>query len=115
MANKYNVLRVDQAAEENNLSAEQTRALHCWVQDVGLSGDAWENGEINFELFEEQYFGLHDSFEAYANEYVESIGMLNDVPEEVARYFDYKSYADDLEHDYTVLEDDEGGVFVFLY
>lgn len=113
MANKYNVRRVDQAAEEHNMTDAQTRALHVWVRDVGPSGEAWEDGQINVELFIERYRGHYASFRAYSDEYIEETGLLNGIPEQVAMHFDYQSYADDLEHEYTVLEDDEPGVFIF--
>lgn len=47
--------------------------------------------------YEAAYLGEWDSVEDYAREYVESTGLLDGVAESVARYFDYESFARDLE------------------
>ena len=52
------------------------------------------------EHFEDAYCGEWDSDREFAEEYIESTGMLGDAPELVARYFDYKSFASDLMFDH---------------
>lgn len=52
--------------------------------------------EHTVEDFEEAYMGEWDSKEAYAEELVDSMGMLNDLPENLRYYFDYEAFARDL-------------------
>ena len=63
--------------------------------------------------FEERYQGHWESFEDYARELADGIGLLADVPEEIARYFDWQAWSRDLAMDYSTYDDPEGGVFVF--
>lgn len=61
--------------------------------------------------FEDAFVGIYDSEVDYAYEYVD--GVL-DIPENIAPYFDYESYARDLFiNDYTSLDVD-GGIAVFM-
>lgn len=87
-------------------------ALHAWV----TSGDyvAEGTGDLpSLSDFEERYAGQWDSFEDYARGLADEIGLLTDVPEEIARYFDWRSWTRDLALDYTAEPAREGGVFVF--
>mgnify|MGYP005833614251 CR=1 FL=1 len=43
----------------------------------------------------EHYNGVHESLEAWAEDFIEETGMLSEVPDELQRYFDVKSWADD--------------------
>ena len=91
---------------------EHWPALCAWVE----SGDVVAEGtvdEVTLADFEERYCGEWESFEDYARELADEIGLLNDVPEEIARYFDWRSWTRDLAFDYTTYDDPEGGVFVF--
>ena len=61
-------------------------ALCAWVE----SGDYIAEGtvdEVTLADFEERYCGEWESFEDYARELADDIGLLADVPEEIARYF----------------------------
>lgn len=62
--------------------------------------------------FEDSYCGEWESFQAFADEQIDALGVLRDAPDEIARYFDFASYARDLSYDYTVV-DAESGIFVF--
>lgn len=87
-------------------------ALCAWVE----SGDyvAEGTGELpSISDFEEQYVGSWDSFREYAEQLADDIGLLADVPEEIARYFDWQAWSRDLGFDYSTYDDPEGGVFVF--
>ena len=53
-----------------------------------------------------------DSFRDFSDDFVDSCLLIDDPASTVARYFDYESFARDLQHDYTVLDDPDGGVFV---
>lgn len=88
-------------------------ALCAWVE----SGDYVAEGIIgdlpSIYDFEERYCGEWESFEDYAENLADDIGLLADVPEEIARYFDWSAWTRDLAFDYTTADNPEGGVFVF--
>ena len=91
---------------------EQWPALCAWVE----SGDyvAEGTGDLpSISDFEESYQGHWESFEDYARELADDIGLLADVPEEIARYFDWQAWSRDLAFDYATHDNPEGGVFVF--
>ncbi len=48
------------------------------------------------DSFEEAFQGEYDSETAYAEELIEDSGTLANVPDYIARYFDYEAYARDL-------------------
>lgn len=80
-----------------------------------LSGDQIEDGDglPSASDFEERYCGTWESFEAYAENLGEDIALLDGIPDEIARYFDWRAWARDLAFDYTTSDAPEGGVFVF--
>ncbi|MGE3263127.1 MAG: antirestriction protein ArdA [Bacteriovoracia bacterium] len=49
------------------------------------------------EKFLEQWQGAHDSKEAFADYLLDSTGQLSELPEFARRYFNFESYARDLE------------------
>lgn len=55
------------------------------------------------------YRGEAESEEAFAQQYVEDCGLLNDLPESLRGYFDYEAYGRDMFMDGYVLLD--GHVF----
>lgn len=91
---------------------EQWPALCAWVH----SGSYVAEGDTDYPAigdFEERYAGEWDSFDEYAQDLADDIGLLRDVPEEVERYFDWASWTRDLRFDYSVEDAPGGGVFVF--
>ena len=87
-------------------------ALCAWVE----SGDyvAEGTGDLpSISDFEERYQGHWDTFAEYAEQLADNIGLLAGVPEEIARYFDWRAWSRDLAFDYSTYDDPEGGVFVF--
>ncbi len=87
-------------------------ALIAWVE----SSDYVTEGNSDLPCipdFIERYCGEWESFNDYVEDLVESTGMLSDIPEEVARYFDHAAFARDLRFDYVTHANPEGGVFVF--
>lgn len=87
-------------------------ALCAWVE----SGDYIAEGNTDLPSisdFEERYQGAWEDFREYADQLADDIGLLADVPEEIARYFDWRSWTRDLAMDYSVHGNPEGGVFVF--
>ncbi|ELW7001333.1 antirestriction protein ArdA [Escherichia coli] len=86
------------------------RALHqdeadpeLMFQDYeGFPGNMASECHINWawvEGFRDAWWGEADSEEAFAVEFVSDTGLLADVPETVALYFDYEAYARDLFQD----------------
>ena len=91
---------------------EHWPALCAWVE----SGDyvAEGTGDLpSVSDFEERYCGEWESFEDYAENLAGDIGLLTDVPEEIARYFDWDAWTRDLAFDYATHDSPDGGVFVF--
>ena len=91
---------------------EHWPALCAWVE----SGDyvAEGTGDLpSISDFEERYQGHWDTFAEYAENLADDIDLLADVPEEIARYFDWQAWSRDLAFDYSTYDDPEGGVFVF--
>ena len=86
---------------------ERWPALCAWVESEG-TGDLPDISD-----FEESYCGHWGSFEDYAVELADNIGLLADVPEEITRYFDWDSWTRDLAFDHSTHDNPEGGVFVF--
>lgn len=87
-------------------------ALLAWVE----SGDYVAEGNSDLPSisdFEERYCGEWESFDDYASELADDIGLLNEIPDEVARYFDWRSWTRDLAFDYATHDNPAGGVFVF--
>lgn len=63
--------------------------------------------------FEDRYCGEWGSFRDYAENLADDIGLLDGVPEEIARYFDWDAWTRDLEFGYRVHGNPEKGVFTF--
>lgn len=55
-----------------------------------------EGDQVTVDSFRDAYAGQHDSWEAFAQEYVEESGLLQGVPDTLARYFDFEGYGRDM-------------------
>lgn len=87
-------------------------ALAAWV----ASGDYIAEGAGDLPSlpdFEERYAGEWASFREYAEHLADDIGLLSDVADEIAAYFDWEAWTRDLSFDYTTEPAPGGGVFVF--
>jgi antirestriction protein len=86
-------------------------AVRAYIENAGLPYIDWDTLADDFE---EAYAGEWDSFEAYADELADDIGLLSDVPESVRPYFALDRWARDLilGGDYWT-EDSPAGVYVF--
>ena len=49
------------------------------------------------EKIQERYAGTYTSLIDYAYQYIDDTGLLADVPETITNYFDYESFARDME------------------
>lgn len=65
----------------------------AWIAYVDAVGEHYATPSG----FEGAYQGDHDSLFDYAYQFVEDTGMLQGIPEHVARYFDYEAFARDME------------------
>ena len=89
-------------------------ALCTWVESGNYVAEGTGLDALpSISDFEERYCGAWDTFAVYAENLADDIGLLADVPEEIARYFDWSAWTRDLAFDYRVYDDPEGGVFVF--
>ena len=96
----------------NEVPDHMRRALCAWV----ASGDYVAQGDSDLPSisdFDERFAGEWESFDEYAHDYADSVGLLTEAPEELARYFHWKSWISDLSFDYTVVDAPNGGVYVF--
>lgn len=105
-----------EAAEWGNLLAD----VHDWQRDALLawvrSGDytAIGRGDLpSLPDFDDRYAGHWDSFRDYAESLADDIGLLTEVPETLAAYFDWAAWTRDLAYDYTTTPAADGGVYVF--
>lgn len=53
-------------------------------------------GSWDREAFENAYMGRYDSEEAFAEQYIDDAGLLSEVPDNLAYYFDVAAFARDL-------------------
>lgn len=96
----------------DEVDSQQREALYAWV----ASGDYVSEGTGELPVvsdFGERYSGQWGSFDDYARQLADEIGLLNNVPEEIARYFDWQAWTRDLAFDYTTSDAPGGGVYVF--
>ena len=70
-------------------------AVAFW-DHTGLYGVDLADVEDMIQTAQDAYCGTFESVEDYATDYIESTGMLKDVAELIARYFDYEAFARDL-------------------
>ncbi|ECP3993073.1 hypothetical protein FZQ27_16215 [Salmonella enterica] len=70
-------------------------ALICRHARNLLLAQGWPE-ETDVDTFRDAWWGEADSEEAFAVEFASDTGLLADVPETVALYFDYEAYARDL-------------------
>jgi antirestriction protein len=98
---------MDDVSELANAITEHGPAYAAYVSLVGADY-ATPSG------FEDAYMGEWDSERAYAEEYIESSGILAGVPESVSSYFDYDAYAHDLFMDLTAVPTPSYSVWVFV-
>lgn len=57
----------------------------------------WSGGKLTVDEFQVRYAGCWDSLEDYAMEYMDSTGQLESLPESLRHYFNYSSFARDME------------------
>ena len=103
--------------------AEHYADLYSWVNVADLDDDDKEAlsehcdnvGTVyGLEQFEDAYLGTWDSEQVYAENLVDDLGMLLEMPDNLRLYFDYAAFARDLFMTDCTGYDVSGGVAVFL-
>lgn len=97
-----NIEELNEISERlESLDEEQVKALgsildYGCASDINEAIDMIENGEVYF---------YHDCFNMkdVAYEVIDQTGMLSQVPNHIANYFDYESYGRDLEIEGTFI------------
>lgn len=92
---------IDQYEREDEGKGELISHL---ISDFGIDGA--------IEQLENNFIGKYDSVLDYAYEYVEDTGMFRDCSDLVSRYFDYESFARDLDYDLNTYNIN-GGTYIF--
>lgn len=81
--------------------------------DYAASGSTVEDCR---EQFAEAYQGTFDTLEAWAEEWAESTGLLDSVPESLRYYFDYEKFGRDMEINGDIFSVRiDGGLAVFTH
>lgn len=96
----------------DEVDEHQREALYAWV----VGGDYVSEGTGDLPStsdFQERYAGRWDSFDDYARQLADDIGLLSDVPEGIASFFDWDAWTRDLRFEYSVLDAAGSGVYVF--
>lgn len=71
-----------------SLEDSEAEAFAAWMAD-----DSTRTPDA--DAFREDFQGVHRTLEDWAAEFIEETGALADVPDDVARYFDFAAYARD--------------------
>lgn len=80
-------------AEMDEEHLERLQVLAGWLGSSTSLGDL-------LEYDEEHYCGQWAQFQEYAEQFADEVGLLDDVRQEIANYFDWESWSRDLEIDY---------------
>ena len=62
------------------------------------------DSEVTFEEFREAYCGKWDSEEEFTEQLVDDLGLLDEIPEHLRRFFDMEAYSEELfryDYDFT--------------
>ncbi|KIQ27503.1 antirestriction protein ArdA [Xanthomonas campestris] len=75
---------------------EEMDELHDSEREAFEAFQAVELTDATVTRFRDCYIGEFESWADLAEEHVESAGLLQEAPEELARYFDYERYGTDM-------------------
>jgi antirestriction protein len=75
----------------------------------------YNNDVDSLDDIEYSYKGHYDSFQDYAEDYLEDCDEFNMIPEHLQCYFDFERYARNLEQSYYVVKSSNHGVYIFQY
>lgn len=98
---------------EDDHGSEGVEAFGAWLDMMNIDHVDLEDNSETFDQFADAYHGKWANEEEYISDYIESTGMLDNVPESIAMYFDYSAFTRDMFiQDMTAVETN-GGIFVF--
>lgn len=104
--------RAQQVAEHlAEVDEWQRDAFRAWWASGDYTADSDDLPDLSD--FEERYAGEWHTFRHYAESLADDIGLLAEVPDEIAAYFDWDAWTRDLAYDYTTEAAPGGGVFLF--
>lgn len=96
----------------NEVEEHPRPALIAWA----ASGDYVTEGRSDLPCipeFVDRYCGEWSDFDDYARGLADDTGLLDGVPEGIAKYFDWDDWTRDLAFDCTTADNPDGGVYVF--
>lgn len=100
----------EQAAELAELSKDQLRALEAYLQETSDPEGAIEHVKTgNYIIWTDC-----DDMTDVAQSLIDESGILDGVPETLARYFDYEAYGRDLESEGRFYKTSEGLIIQLL-
>lgn len=96
--NYLGVLNGEVSAQEAADAAQLLSSVEDYERDILV---AWLSNGMEFDLdaMRECYIGEYSSDEDMAEEYLDNTGLLSEIPEFIARYFDTAAYARDMMFD----------------
>jgi antirestriction protein len=101
---------LDTLVEEAMNAHPHWEALDAFLDETGLT-----RLDIDFSMFESFFRGKWESFKDYVQDILEDCGLLDDLPDRLAPYFDIDRYAHDVEKEGMTfaIDADDGFVWVF--
>jgi len=75
------------------LGEDQAEAFMLWADNMGHDLEETEN---LISSFQEAYLGEYESETAYAEQYMEETGQLDQMPKNLRYYFDFEAFGRDL-------------------
>lgn len=95
LARCFYVSRYDLFDLPRYIAAREEIARHDLDREAVAAYIDW-NGGFEVDSFRDSYMGRYDSENDCAEQLIEDCGMLANVPEYIARYFDTQAFARDL-------------------
>lgn len=110
--------KVDEYADLEKLNGMAETLDNLSETEVEIMETLTDNGydldEALKKIDDVIYYGNCEDMEDVAYQYIEESGLLNNVPEEIARYFDYAAYGRDLEIDGCFIFTNDGNCIQIL-
>lgn len=94
------------------LEPDMWAPLAAWVRSGAYIAAGCGDVPVVSDL-RDAFRGCWDSWEQFADDLADDLGLLAGTPEHLQPYFDWPSWRRDLAFDFTVMPAPGGGVFVF--
>lgn len=104
--------------DDLNDLVERLEALDSYEFDLvgALIGSGVYTAEEALEIVENgdySYYPGCNNMADVAEQYIEETGMLDGIPDSIARYFDFEAFGRDMKYDGTWIEADDGYICVY--